>query len=256
MRAPRPVGLLRSHSTGTATILIAVTLLALVVLSPLALREISDLQKLNWPHLSDVAQTYGAVSALLGALALGGVVFSLIYQSRALNIASIQAQRELHNDLLKMAMEDPVYMEASGAPWGLGNDFDFDWLRKRQFVHMWITFWESRFLLKEMSNEEIREAASDIFYGAPAREYWAMVRDLRSGMYRNGMKRHFTEIVDHEYQKSLTTATSPAAPKFSDEGRAAAENSHVGTSHWTTAGVTLTAAGIGMILGRMTARKR
>ena len=59
-----------------------VAFLALVVFSPLALRELVGSFDLNWSNFSNVGQTYSAVSALLTALALGGVVISLLYQAK------------------------------------------------------------------------------------------------------------------------------------------------------------------------------
>lgn len=60
----------------------AIAFLALVILSPLALRTLARSFDLNWSNLSNVGQTYSAVSALLTALALGGVAISLLYQAK------------------------------------------------------------------------------------------------------------------------------------------------------------------------------
>lgn len=59
-------------------------------------------------RLSAIGQTYGGVSALLTALALGGVVLSLLYQARDVGIAGEQARRAVHNELLKMELERPA----------------------------------------------------------------------------------------------------------------------------------------------------
>lgn len=63
------------RKAGTAG-MIAITLLAtliLVAFSPLALRVLSSQVSTNWGQLSEVGQTYGAISALIAALALGGI---------------------------------------------------------------------------------------------------------------------------------------------------------------------------------------
>ncbi|MQA26846.1 MAG: hypothetical protein GEU94_15610 [Micromonosporaceae bacterium] len=61
--------------------LLATVAAIMVLLSPLALPLLGDDGGTDWSLLSNIGQTYGAVSALLAALALGGVVGSLVLQS-------------------------------------------------------------------------------------------------------------------------------------------------------------------------------
>jgi hypothetical protein len=258
MRFFRRFAVLRAYSIRAVAASITILALSLLILSPLALRALSSFQSLNWLRLSYVAQTYGAVSVLFSAIALVGVVFSLIYQSRSLKIARVQAQRSFHFDLLKMEMENPVYMEATGAPWGLPVAFDYDWLRKRQYVHMWFSYWESRFLLREMQESEIRNSMHEIFCGISAREYWATARGIRPRVYSKGLELRFTEIVDAEYQISLTTPALPEITSSNSERRSVNKNQHgVTKSCATVVAITLAATGIGIMLGRhMTGRGR
>src|SRR5690349_8108119 len=109
-------------------------MLFLVIISPAALNLVARIPGMNWARLSNVGQTYGAISALLTALALGGVVISLIYQARDVRTAREQASRAVHQELLKIEMEDPFYMEILGIPWGLGTGLtDYDSLRRNHF---------------------------------------------------------------------------------------------------------------------------
>jgi hypothetical protein len=155
---------------------VSIAFLALVILSPLALRAIAGRFDLDWSNLSNIGQTYGAVSALITALALGGVVISLLYQARDVNAARSQAIRTFQFELLRMELEDADLMWASGAPWGTTAAADYRRLRQHIFVHMWLSFWESQFLLKEMSSKSVRGAARELFNGEAAREYWENAR--------------------------------------------------------------------------------
>ena len=137
----------------------AIAFLAAVILSPLALHALARSFDLNWSNLSDVGQTYSAVSALLTALALGGVVISLLYQAKDVSTARSQAIRTMHVDLLRMELEHEDYMWASGAPWGMAIPANYGHLRRHVYVHMLLSFWESQFLLREMSAEVARESA-------------------------------------------------------------------------------------------------
>lgn len=245
---------LRLHSVEAIAVLAVVVTLVLVAISPLALREVSGLHDLNWIRLSDIAQTYGAVSVLLNAIALGGVVFSLIYQARVLKISAIQAQRSFHHGLLQLEMADPLYMEASGAPWGLPLEFDYDRLRQRTFVHMWITFWEDRYVLGELREDELRENASEMFCGAPAREYWSTVRDLRSRFYTSGPKKRFTIIMDAEHAKAL--AASPPRTMNGSGERIYGSRQTTKSGTWATKGMALGAGCIGLVIGMLAASRR
>jgi len=72
----------------------------------------------------DTGQLYGpgAVSALITALALGGVVISLLYQARDVSATRSQAIRTFQFELLRTELEDADLMWASGAPWGTAPD--------------------------------------------------------------------------------------------------------------------------------------
>jgi uncharacterized protein YjiS (DUF1127 family) len=165
----------RPSAIRAGSLLIVICVLALVALSPFGLRSIAAIPGMNWMRLSDIGQTYGGVSALLTALALGGIVLSLLYQARDVGIAREQARRAVHNELLKMELEDPLYMEALGAPWGLNIATDHDSLRAFNFVNMWVSFWESRYQLHEMSDKEVRHSATwELFNGTAGREYWSV----------------------------------------------------------------------------------
>jgi hypothetical protein len=190
----------------------SITFLVLVVFSPLALRGVASSFGLNWSNLSNVGQTYGAVSALITALALGGVVISLLYQARDVNAARSQAARTFQFELLRMELEDPDLLQASGAPWGIGAPADHRSLRQHIFVHMWLSFWESQFLLNEMSSEVVRSAVKELFDGEPARVYWESV-----GVWRltsnKGRSLRFLHIVDDEYRNAIESPPSVISRK-------------------------------------------
>jgi hypothetical protein len=85
-----------------AVIITTVAFLALAALSPLALRPLASTFGLNWYVLSDAGQIYGAVFALVTALALRGVVASPLYQARDVSAARSQAIRAFQFKLLRL----------------------------------------------------------------------------------------------------------------------------------------------------------
>jgi Family of unknown function (DUF6082) len=117
-------GIRTPASLRTLQIVIAIFIaasIALVVASPIGLKWIAEIPGMNWANLSNVGQTYGAISALLTAPTFGGVVISLLYQARDVKISREQASRTFHHELLKMEMEDPFYMNVMAVPWGAGQ---------------------------------------------------------------------------------------------------------------------------------------
>jgi hypothetical protein len=74
---------------------------------------------MDWGRLSYIGQTYGAESAILSALAVGGVSVSLFLQARQARATSlflqarqaratnIQMVRDYRRELIMMALENP-----------------------------------------------------------------------------------------------------------------------------------------------------
>jgi hypothetical protein len=200
--------------TGIATF----AFLALVIFSPLALRELTGVFNLNWSDLSNAGQTYGAVSALITALALGGVVISLFYQAKDVSTARSQAIRTSHFELLRIELDDEDCMWASGAPWGMTAPANYRELRLVVYVHMWVSFWESQFLIGEMPGEMARSAAIELFSGRAGREYWRARGQQRLSSV-NGRRLAFARIIDGAYRDAIRnpavtppeTAAGPSA---------------------------------------------
>jgi hypothetical protein len=235
-------------------LIIAISMLVLVAISPLALREIARLPGMNWMRLSNIGQTYGGVSALLTALALGGVVISLLYQARDVRTAREVAGRTFQHELLKMELEDPLYMEAIGAPWQTQIASDYDSLRKYNFVHMWVSYWAGRYMLHEMSETEVQSAAArELFNGRAGRDYWSAIRTtlLQSS---KGKTLRFAKILDEEYHKA--EAGGPPSGGISFASNTPTRGQGVGNENrLAQAGVAICIAAIGITIGRLAGRR-
>src|SRR3954451_351917 len=107
------------------TVLLCVAILShgLVLLSPLALNLFPPDRKADWERLSYIGQTYGAASAILSMLALGGVALSLLLQGRETKATREQALRGLHVDLIKIALDDPLFLSCC-APFSGSTNID------------------------------------------------------------------------------------------------------------------------------------
>jgi len=113
------------RSRARRSILLAALVLALgaigiaaIVLSPLLLIQLNDLGGINWSRLSEIGQTYSAASAILATFAPVAVAISLFVQIRQVRASQIHVVRELHGELMRMALEDPnLYFASWGPAW-------------------------------------------------------------------------------------------------------------------------------------------
>ena len=151
----------------------------LVILSPFALVELAHFRH-DWLQLSNIGQTYGAVSALLSSLALAGVIVSLLFQARDNQNAREQTTRTLHLELIRMELNDPSLMTAVGAPWGLNLPAESGPIREYLYVQMWVSFWAGNYTIGEMSDSTVRQlGARELFRSKAGRSYWAMIGEVQ-----------------------------------------------------------------------------
>ncbi|GII76858.1 hypothetical protein Sru01_18400 [Sphaerisporangium rufum] len=209
-------GLPRSALITVLLLIVIVLVSTLVALSPLALNWL-DGRGDDWERLSFIGQTYGAASALLSVLALIGVSVSLFLQAREAKATREQALRMLHADLMKMAMEDPLYRRA----WGpFFESDDHDGPREHMYVNLIVSQWAMEYELRTITEDHLRSIAHVLFSGPAGRRYWAKVRDLRINSTSTRRERRFHEILDEEYHRAGTSpAPSPAPVLGSHAGR-------------------------------------
>ncbi|MEV4746331.1 DUF6082 family protein [Streptosporangium sp. NPDC049248] len=186
--------------------LLLVTVLAVpgfVVLSPLFLTLLND-QVTDWGRLSDIGQTYGAASAVLAVFALMGVTVSLILQARESKANREQTLRALHGDLMRMAMEDPLYRASWGA---FFTSEDTDAQRAHMYVNMIVNHWLMMWELRSITEAHLRAVSSVVLSGPIGWKFWTDVRERRTLSAGTRRERRFNRILDEVYR------TAPAPPR-------------------------------------------
>lgn len=192
-----------------AVLVLVILAIVIVALSPFALDDLGG-SAAAWARRASIGQTYGAAAALLAVLALAGVVVSLVLQARETKVNREHDSREAHNALLRLALDDPAYMECWGA-----YVFDGDERAERQFtyVNMIVSYWQNRYELGTFTDEHLRFAAREIFEAQPGRMFWASNRDDRTATYQTRRERRFHAIIDDEYRDAIArTPTLPPKP--------------------------------------------
>jgi uncharacterized membrane protein len=212
MKVRSPLRLYRRTLFIIIIIMVLATILALVLLSPLALGGLAHYRS-NWPLLSNIGQTYGAVSALLSSVALAGVVLSLLYQARDSKTAREQTTRSLQLELIKMQMEDPALMTASGAPWGLAIPSESVSIREFLYIQIWISYLYGSYIIGEISESTLRYVfANELFRSRAGRNYWEARSEKQSMSDGSRRHNHFYRILGEEYQKARSNNAPVSDP--------------------------------------------
>lgn len=185
-----------------------------VALSPIAITAL-DRGDRDWSRLSDIGQTYGAVSALLSALALGVVATSLRLQRSQVRHERVWLQRELHLNVVKIALDDPVYAQCWG-PRVAPPDIDE---RLFYYVNLIIMMWSYAWEHCQLQEDQVRSYTAALFESAVPREYWARFGGWCHPM-RRCRERRFYQIVNDEYQKAVQAGppTRPYEPPTGEFG--------------------------------------
>lgn len=224
----------------------------LVILSPFGLAEIAHFRN-DWLQLSDIGQTYGAISAILSGLALIGIIGSLQYQARDSRNAHEQMMRTFQFELIKLELEDPSLIAATGAPWGRDIPSDVASLREFLYMQMWVSFWASTYATGGMRASVARAlAAEELFKGKAARTYWSAVGKQQIASSR-GRSNEFFRLLDEEYKKAVSSGLPVAGPVMSKDASA----SHSGSTPREASNLLKAAsiALVGAILGALADRQ-
>lgn len=195
-----------------AILLLVIVSVGLVVLSPLALRALDNGAEVDWNRLSNIGETYGAVSAIVAAVALLGVMISLVIQSREASAVRKSTRRAHHVELMRMAMDDPRYMEC----WGPYLTETFAAEGQYTYVNLIVAHWYSEYQVGEMTDNLLRATAASVFASAPGRTYWRNAGTFWRDNYSGRRARRFHRVLEDVYQEAIKKppSTPPVSAGF------------------------------------------
>jgi hypothetical protein len=211
--------------------------------SPFLLAAADRWWRLDWKRLADIGQAYGTASAFFGALAVAGVAAGLVYQSRQLRLAQVQAVRSTHRELLSRAMDDPaLYAPATG----------FSRKEMHPSQHWFITSYVN-YLFMAYENAVFgerglrQEGFGELFSGTLGRKWWIAARADWNAIGNPSQKR-FARIMEEEYQKAVAAGPPLDPSKFAgSEGRVPEQSSSQTR--------TLAVGALGLLVGWLVGRR-
>jgi hypothetical protein len=103
-------------------------------------------------------------------------------------------------DLLKMALDDPIYMRCIGP----GDEAGQDGPRQRMYINLLLNFWQMRWEFGDMSEDEVRDSGKyELFASEIGRDYWQKYGESRLSYSRNRRSRSFHQILGEEYEECV-----------------------------------------------------
>lgn len=147
------------------------------------------------------------ISLIISAAAMVGVAVSLIYQSRQTKISREENMRVYHRELLGMAMNDPALRVCWGEPMA---SLPEEKARQVMFSNLIVSWWQSAYIVKDSTDEQLALLLDSFFRGEIGREYWALSGEswrTISEAADSKRKKRFVFIVDERYRAAL--AQSP-----------------------------------------------
>lgn len=180
--------------------LIAVVLVTLLLMTPLLLQWMSNLYSPSeLKNLSEIGNVFAFFSALVSGFALAGVVFSLYLQRRAGQASMLSDLRNLHVDLLRMSLEDELYLRC----WGeFSTASTTDGYKQHIYLNMIIQHWQLMFELGALGNDQLTNMAEDLMRSEPARMYWEDARKAREISTIGRQHRKFLSVLDSAYDQT------------------------------------------------------
>lgn len=192
---------------------VLLTIAAFGVATPYVFLAVGHILPHEWAQFSNEGQAYGGIAAVIGMLAIVGVVASLILQTRESAANRVQMERLFHSDLLKMTFEDPDLIECWGdVPSGSTE------AKKVAYVNLIFSYFFALFEIGRTTEVDLRREAAEIFTGSPARIYWPNARASWEEFAGSRASRRFVAIMDEEYRRAV--ASTPTTRRSEDKPRA------------------------------------
>ncbi|MEU3774853.1 DUF6082 family protein [Streptomyces sp. NPDC032472] len=181
-----------------------------VAATPFALNLVAP-KALDWDRLSDISQSYGAVSVVISAAALLGVVTSIAFQAKQARLDGEQTFRAAHRELTMLTLGDSALLRCWEPPRTPMTE-----ARWRQVIvtNLIVSMWASDHHLGRLNDSALRVVLGAHFRGEVARAHWEnsgpMWRDHMAAL-DDPRRLRFVEIVDEQYHHARE-----AGPPVSD----------------------------------------
>jgi uncharacterized protein DUF6082 len=200
------------HAVRVLALCVAALLIAAgMLVSPVLFARVLRATGVSSTELSNAGQAYGGISAVLTLVALGGVIYTTALQIQDQRESRLEANRNLHSDLMKFAIEHPGFLEI----WGSWVGEDPLASRKIAYANLIVTYWWHEYLVGVVRQEELLENFTYFFGGPVGRDYWSGARSywtsttITHGKALDRRRHAFAAVADAAYMPSSTLPRHP-----------------------------------------------
>jgi hypothetical protein len=166
----------------------------------------------NWRLWSDVGQTFGVLSSIIGALTLAVVVTTARAQFWDLRRNAAANLSILHLDLMKMSINEPELAKVWPPP---HSDVSSRQNRQYLYANMIYQFHWTALKLDAATDEEVIGSMTYLFTSPVMRDYWEGAREARASLPPSSPEAAFTRRLDEicrAYRDAAPDRTPDAAP--------------------------------------------
>ena len=232
----------RNYGMRAGLIVVLIVATIGIVVAPLGLEWIARVKR-DWVVLGNVGQAYGGISALVSAIALVGVVGSLLIQARQHWLDKITLVRGRQAQLYTIVREDPeLYWPI------LGGKFDnSESVRRRSFMIELLQYGAAGFETRIFSEESLRDEIFEGFFRYEEnRQFWQSAwSQAEFGSTRKF--RRFVTIGNEELARARAVGPGELLPYRSDSSRGL----RLDRARWCLPALAgTTAVGVALLLSR------
>jgi Family of unknown function (DUF6082) len=178
---------------------VAVLGLAALVVAPLSLILLDKwFPTAPWERLSAIGQSYTGPAAILSAIALVALVFTVRLQEQSTRLSQLQSVREMQSNLLTLAIQDgdvgKLFDAKSEVP------FNHAAVKRKLYRTMSIRYLQLAYVIGQSTEKELRMVFSEELFTTPDDIDWwqGPGQQFWRASITNKLDRRFVDILDDE----------------------------------------------------------
>ncbi|MEU9876722.1 DUF6082 family protein [Streptomyces phaeochromogenes] len=179
-------------------------LIGLIAWFPFILRATAP-PGVDWNGLSQIGQTYGAVSVLFSAAAFLGVIISILHQAKQTQTMHEEIRSSIHKELILRALDDESLMYCWDPPIAPSTVTE---ARQTMFCNLIYRLWLTEYVVGRANLEATQITLEIHFNGEVARRHWGMNGHLWiKWAMANARRREqeFFSLTQQVYEKAVAT---------------------------------------------------
>jgi hypothetical protein len=165
-----------------------------VAVSPVLLNWLGAKLLIDSNLTSQIGSSYGAVSALLSALALCVLAATSALQVRQMKISQLHAARSIQLELLRLAIDEPNFRVALGDTFAEKSEEQW---RMHAYLNLWTMHFQMAYLTGAIGDEGVKAWLREELFGSKhGLDFWKTARGAYLAERTTARHKQFAHLVD------------------------------------------------------------